>query len=68
MNTAPTKPQDRFLRLPEVRSTVGVCRTTLWNWISAGNFPAPHKLGTRSVGWLESDIQNWITSRTRGQA
>jgi prophage regulatory protein len=55
---------DRILRLQETRSRAGnVCRTTIYDWVKAGRFPRPVKLGPRSIGWRESDINDWLNSR-----
>ena len=55
-------------RLQQVTAQVGLSKATLYKMIEAGNFPAPKKLGARSVGWLESDIQAWIDSRISTKA
>jgi prophage regulatory protein len=57
---------DTFLRLPEVKNRTGFSRSSIYLYIKRGLFPAPMKLGLRSVGWLEVDIQNWIASRRKG--
>ena len=31
--------------------------------VNGDAFPRPRKLGKRAVGWLATDIQNWIESR-----
>jgi prophage regulatory protein len=51
---------DRILRLPEVKSTTGLPRSTIYARIHEGSFPKPICLGCRSVGWLESEIQDWV--------
>jgi prophage regulatory protein len=51
---------DRILRRPEVVSVVGLGTTKLYELISEGKFPKPVKLSARSVGWLESEVQEWI--------
>ena len=55
----------RLLRLKEVKMRVGLGRSTIYRWISEGNFPKPVRLGCRSVGWLESAIDTWIVSRSK---
>jgi prophage regulatory protein len=59
-------PQDRpprLLRLPAVLARVGLSRSTIYNRISEGTFPAPVRLGERSVAWLEQSIDQWIEDR-----
>ena len=51
------------LRLHVVKNRVGLSRSTIYAWIAQGTFPKPISLGDRAVGWLESDINNWIESR-----
>jgi prophage regulatory protein len=40
-------------------------RTTVWRWEKAGQFPRRRKLGGRSVGWLNSEVMEWIVTRPR---
>ena len=53
----------RILRLPQVQAQVGLSRSTIYLQVQEGTFPAPIKLGARAVGWLESDVHNWLTNR-----
>ncbi len=50
-----------ILRLPAVRTRTGLSRSTIYLAISRGLFPKPITLGARAVGWLESDIEEWLT-------
>ena len=54
-----------ILRLPAVKQTTGLSRSTIYLKLSRGEFPSPVTLGARSVGWLQSDIQAWITARVQ---
>ncbi|MGC9458864.1 helix-turn-helix transcriptional regulator [Vibrio genomosp. F10] len=54
----------RILRLNEVINRVGVSRSTIYVWMQEGNFPKNIALGRKSVGWLNSDISNWIKQRS----
>lgn len=56
-------PSERVLRLREVKSKVGLSRTMIYELISRGDFPASVAISPRSVGWLESELDNWIASR-----
>lgn len=51
-----------ILRLPEVKKQTGLARSTIYLRISEGTFPKPINLGVRAVGWVESDISDWIQS------
>lgn len=52
----------RIIRLPGVKDATGLSRSTIYKKISGGDFPPPISLGDRAVGWLESDIEKWLTS------
>ena len=47
-------------RLPRIKEATGLSRSAIYQRISDGMFPKQINLGGRAVGWLESDIQNWI--------
>ena len=46
------------LRLPEVLRRTGLCRTSIYNRVTAGEFPGGFSLGGSSRGWLESEGTN----------
>jgi prophage regulatory protein len=52
-----------FLRLPQVKLRTGLSRSTLYAKIQRGEFPAPINLGARAVGWVSSEIEDWIADR-----
>lgn len=51
------------LRLPVVQARTGLSRSTIYLRIADGTFPKPVSLGDRAVGWLESEIESWLSSR-----
>ena len=53
----------RFLRLPEVIQISGYRRTSIYELIKAGKFPAPVHLGPRAVAWLDSEVEVWMQER-----
>lgn len=55
---------NRLLRLSDVKTAIGLERSTIYALIGVGLFPPQIKLGIRSVGWFESDIQAWIQYRS----
>ncbi len=52
-----------ILRLPAVKTRTGLGRSTIYALISRGDFPKPVLLGTRAVGFLEHEIDAWISAR-----
>lgn len=56
---------ETILRLPEVRKRTGLSKSTIYNLIKMGELNPPIRLGTRAVGWLESDITHFIEGRKR---
>ena len=40
-------------------------RSTVWRWEKQGQFPRRRKLGGRSIGWLKSEVMEWIATRPR---
>jgi len=61
----PPKPNKAtILRLKAVLAVIGLSRATLYQLIKEGRFPKQISLtGDRSVGWLEEDVQNWLSRR-----
>ena len=55
--------QHKLLRLPEVKATTGLSKSSIYSRISEGTFPKQIALGPRLVVWVESDIQNWIAEQ-----
>ena len=56
-----------ILRLPQVKDLTGLSRSTIYLMIKQGKFRKPIQLGTRSVGWLQSDIEEFISERIRAR-
>lgn len=54
---------ERFLRLTEVMTRTGLSRSAIYLNISEGKFPQNINLSTRSVAWLESEIDAWMKDR-----
>lgn len=53
---------DRFVRLPEVESTVGLKMSKIYDLIRKGGFPKPARVGKCSV-WSMTEIQTWMKAR-----
>ena len=51
------------LRLPVVKARTGLSRSTIYLRVSQGAFPAPVSLGGRAVGWIEAEVNAWLTAQ-----
>ena len=52
-----------ILRLPQVKYHTGLSRSAIYQRITERSFPKQISLGSRAVGWLSSDVDNWIKQR-----
>jgi prophage regulatory protein len=50
----------KILRLKDVIEKTGLARSTIYKYVDAGSFPDPIPLGGRSVGWVDSEVHDWI--------
>ena len=55
--------QLNILRFSQVQKKTGLCRSSIKNYARDGTFPAPIKLGNRAVGFIESEVNQWIAER-----
>ena len=53
----------KILRLPDVIERVGFSRSSIYAFVDNGTFPMPVQIGIRAVGWLDSDVDDWISDR-----
>lgn len=53
----------RIIRLKEVIESTGLVRSTIYKYIAEGSFPKPVSLGDRCVGWVDSEVHDWILAR-----
>ena len=56
-------PGDRVLREGEVKKITNRSRPQRWRDERAGKYPRRVRLGPNAVGWLESEIFDWLTAR-----
>ena len=52
-----------ILRRRQVEARTGLSRSTLYQYIKNGAFPRSVPLGPRAVGWVESEVSEWIATR-----
>lgn len=53
---------DEIWSVRMITRKTGLARSTLYKYVSQGNFPRQRRLGPGRVGWLASDVRNWIAS------
>jgi prophage regulatory protein len=54
---------ERVIRIKEVMDRTGLSRSTIYLQVRDGEFPKPINLGSRSVGWLQSEVDSWIAQK-----
>ena len=60
-----------ILRIKVVQRRTGLGRSTIYDRISKGTFPRQISLGARAVGWIDSEIDQWVNvqiSHSRGES
>lgn len=63
--SAHSYPSLELLRRREVEAKTGLSRSTIYQRIREKTFPLPISLGSKSVGWIKSEIDEWIAERVR---
>ena len=51
---------------PASKGIIGVSEKTIWEWVKAGTFPQPIRIGGNITVWRVSDIKNWMQSQGMG--
>lgn len=52
-----------ILRRKQVEARTGLSRSTIYERVKTGTFPAPVSIGAKAVGWIESEIDSWLTAQ-----
>ena len=56
----------RILRLKQVKTIVGLGRSSIYRKVQEGTFPSPIKLGSaRASGWISTEVYGWINDQIR---
>ncbi len=55
----------KVLKLKDVVTLTGISKVTLWRLEQKGEFPQKISLSPNRVGWVESEVLNWVNSRPR---
>ncbi|EPD1507929.1 MULTISPECIES: helix-turn-helix transcriptional regulator [Klebsiella] len=52
-----------LIRMPEAIRRTGYGKAWLYKLISQGRFPQPVKIGSRSIAFVEGEVDEWINQR-----
>ena len=52
-------------RLPAVMSYTGLKRSAVYELVKQKKLKAPIRLGARAVGWLKSDVEEFLAERIK---
>ncbi len=55
----------KILRIEAVQEITGLSKSTLSRLEKVGLFPARRRIGLFAVGWIESEVTNWVSTRAR---
>jgi prophage regulatory protein len=57
------KNKPALIRLSEVIKRTGYCRAWIYRLMKNDDFPKSIKIGTRSIAFIESEVEDWIIDR-----
>jgi prophage regulatory protein len=57
-----------ILRLPAIKTSTGLSRSSIYLRIAQGEFPKPVSLGGRAVGWPASEVAALNAARIAGKS
>ncbi|MBO6573156.1 MAG: AlpA family phage regulatory protein [Balneola sp.] len=52
----------KVIRPKQLAKILSISTVTLWRMEKRGELPPRKRISTRAVGWLESDIEEWLNS------
>lgn len=52
-----------LIRMPDAMRRTGYGKAWIYRLISQDKFPKPVKIGSRSIAFVESEIDEWINQR-----
>ena len=52
-----------FIRLSEVQRRTGYSKACIYRLMGQGKFPSSVKIGSRSIAFVESEVDDWINQR-----
>lgn len=62
-----SQPKSKIIRPKELANMLSVSISTLYKMQDDGLLPAKIKISSSAVGWLRSDIEEWLKSRKQDE-
>ena len=53
----------KIIRLSSVIDQTGLSRSSIYKFIQDESFPKQIPLGQRAVGWVKSEVDDWVAAR-----
>lgn len=59
----------KVIRIKDLIAKIGIARSTIYDWMSPksprfnSTFPKPVRIGLSAIGWLEHEVDAWITAQ-----
>jgi prophage regulatory protein len=55
--------KNNIIRLLQAIAKTGLSRSTIYAMLARGEFPQKIQLSTRSIGFLESEVDQWLADK-----
>ena len=52
-----------LLKIQKVIELTTLSRSTIYRLVESGKFPRPVKLTTRTIGWLEEEVRDFLQEK-----
>jgi len=62
------QPSNNIIRLPAVIKKTGLSRSTIYALVSRKEFPPRIQLSPRSMGFLESEVDQWLADKVAARS
>lgn len=57
----------KIVRLQQLIAMTGLARSTIYKLMGDNKFPKSVTLGCRSVGWIEEEVQQWLSEKVEAR-
>lgn len=58
-----TTSKENLIRLPDVQRRTGYGKAWVYVLIARNEFPKPVKIGSRSIAFVESEVDAWVANK-----